>query len=118
MCIRDSNYTNSAGTKYYYAAENRKGHYEYVHTLTAKGSQVHSILGHNVRGGKGKYFHNLHHVQNALIGKSRCEGCGGSCGSKFNTTSITMKLDGYSTVSYTHLRLSTKATTPRTMGRP
>lgn len=90
------NYTNSAGTKYYYAAENRKGHYEYVHTLTAKGSQVHSILGHNVRGGKGKYFHNLHHVQNALIGKSRCEGCGGSCGSKFNTTSITMKLDGYS----------------------
>lgn len=90
------NYTNSAGTKYYYAAENRKGHYEYVHTLTAKGSQVHSILGHNVRGGRGKYFHNLHHVQNALIGKSRCEGCGGSCGSKFNTTSITMKLDGYS----------------------
>lgn len=90
------NYTNSAGTKYYYAAENRKGHYEYVHTLTAKGSQVHSVLGHNVRGGRGKYFHNLHHVQNALIGKSRCEGCGGSCGSKFNTTSITMKLDGYS----------------------
>lgn len=57
---------------------------------------MHSVLGHNVRGGRGKYFHNLHHVQNALIGKSRCEGCGGSCGSKFNTTSITMKLDGYS----------------------
>ena len=89
------NYTNSAGTKYYYAAENLKGHYEYVHTLTAKGSQVHSVLGHNVRSGKGKYFHNLHHVQNALIGKSRCESCGASCGSKFRTTSMTMKLDGY-----------------------
>ncbi len=89
------NYTNSAGTKYYYAAENLKGHYEYVHTLTAKGSQVHSILGHNVRG-KGKYFHKLHHVQNALIGKGRCEGCGGSCGGS-RTTKITMELDGYKT---------------------
>lgn len=89
------NYLNSAGNRYYYSAENKKGHYEYVHTMTARGSQVHSVLGHNVRG-KAKYFHKLHHVQNALIGKSRCEGCGGSCsGSK--TTKITMKLDGYST---------------------
>ena len=91
------NYTNSEGNRYYYSAEYRKGHYEYVHTLTAKGSKVHSVLGHNVRGGKGKYFHNLHHVQNALIGKSRCESCGASCGSKFNTTRITMNLDGYKT---------------------
>ena len=74
-----------------------RGHYEYVQILTAKGSKVHSVLGHNVRGGKGKYFHNLHHVQNALIGKSRCESCGASCGSKFNTTRITMNLDGYKT---------------------
>ena len=88
------NYTNKAGNLYYYDYSNIKS-YKYLHTTTAKGSQVHVVMGHNMRDSKSM-FHNLHHVQNAILGVSKCEGCGGSCGSSYKTTTISASLDGYS----------------------
>lgn len=89
------NYTNSSGTLYYYDYSNI-GNYNYLHTTTAKGSQVHVVMGHNMRSSKSM-FHRLHHVQNAILGAGSCEGCGGSCGSSYNTTTISASLDGYNT---------------------
>ena len=88
------NYTNKAGNLYYYDYSNIKS-YKYLHTTTAKGSQIAVVMGHNMRESK-TMFHNLHHVQNAILGVSKCEGCGGSCGSSYNTKTISASLDGYS----------------------
>ena len=43
-------------------------------------------------------FHKLHHVQNAILGVSKCEAsdCGASC-SGYKTTTISASLDGYKT---------------------
>lgn len=68
-------------TYYYYDYVLRKSYY-YVHTTTAQGSQVAVVMGHNNRkkvGTSNSYFHNLHHIQNAILGKSRCEKCKASC---------------------------------------
>ena len=35
-------------------------------------------MGHNMRKSK-TYFHNLHHIQNAILGKSTCDYCKASC---------------------------------------
>ena len=62
-------------TYYYYDYVLRKSYY-YVHTTTAQGSQVAVVMGHNNRkkvGTSNSYFHNLHHIQNAILGKSSCE---------------------------------------------
>lgn len=59
----------------YYDYVLRKSYY-YVHTTTAQGSQVAVVMGHNNRkkvGTSNSYFHNLHHIQNAILGKSSCE---------------------------------------------
>jgi len=88
------NYTNAAGNIYYYDYSNI-GSYNYIHTTTAKGSQIQVVMGHNMRSSK-TMFHRLHHVQNAILGAGSCEGCGGSCGSSYNTTTISASLDGYS----------------------
>ncbi|MBQ7091271.1 MAG: hypothetical protein IJN83_01285 [Clostridia bacterium] len=88
------NYTNKAGNLYYYDYSNIKS-YKYLHTTTAKGSQIAVVMGHNMRESK-TMFHNLHHVQNAILGVSKCEGCGGSCGSSYNTKTISASFDGYS----------------------
>lgn len=87
------NYTNKAGTLYYYDYSNIKS-YKYLHTTTAKGSQIACIMGHNMRESR-TMFHNLHHIQNAILGVSKCEGCGKSCGD-YNTTTISASFDGYS----------------------
>lgn len=71
------NYTNKKGNLYYYDYSNIKS-YNYVHTTTAKGSQVAVVMGHNMRKSK-TYFHNLHHIQNAILGKSACDYCKASC---------------------------------------
>ena len=68
-------------TYYYYDYVLRKSYY-YVHTTTAQGSQVAVVMGHNNRkkvGTSNSYFHNLHHIQNAILGKSACEKCKASC---------------------------------------
>lgn len=65
------NYTNKKGNLYYYDYSNIKS-YKYVHTTTAQGSQVAVVMGHNMRKSK-TYFHNLHHIQNAILGKSACD---------------------------------------------
>ena len=68
-------------TNYYYDYVLRKSYY-YVHTTTAQGSQVAVVMGHNNRkkvGTSNSYFHNLHHIQNAILGKSSCEKCKASC---------------------------------------
>ena len=71
------NYTNKKGNLYYYDYSNIKD-YNYIHTTTAKGSQVAVVMGHNMRKSK-TYFHNLHHIQNAILGKSTCDYCKASC---------------------------------------
>ena len=71
------NYTNKKGNLYYYDYNNIKS-YKYVHTTTAKGSQVAVVMGHNMRKSR-TYFHNLHHIQNAILGKSTCDYCKASC---------------------------------------
>lgn len=71
------NYTNKKGNLYYYDYSNIKS-YKYVHTTTAKGSQVAVVMGHNMRKSR-TYFHNLHHIQNAILGKSTCDYCKKSC---------------------------------------
>lgn len=71
------NYTNKKGNLYYYDYSNIKS-YNYIHTTTAKGSQVAVVMGHNMRKSK-TYFHNLHHIQNAILGKSTCDYCKASC---------------------------------------
>ena len=68
-------------TYYYYDYVLSKSYY-YVHTTTAQGSQVAVVMGHNNRkkvGTSKSYFHNLHHIQNAILGKSSCEKCKASC---------------------------------------
>ncbi|MDD7494011.1 MAG: hypothetical protein SPL16_07115 [Eubacteriales bacterium] len=71
------NYTNKKGNLYYYDYSNIRK-YNYIHTTTAKGSQVAVVMGHNMRKSK-TYFHNLHHIQNAILGKSTCDYCKASC---------------------------------------
>ena len=71
------NYTNKKGNLYYYDYSNIKS-YNYIHTTTAKGSQVAVVMGHNMRKSK-TYFHNLHHIQNAILCKSTCDYCKASC---------------------------------------
>ena len=87
------NYTNAKGNLYYYDYSNIKS-YKYLHSTTAKGSQVACIMGHNMRESR-TMFHNLHHIQNAILGKSSCEGCGRSISSSFKTTQLNVNWDGH-----------------------
>jgi len=95
------NYTYTKGGKtYYYYDENAKGDLYDVHTTTAKGSQVAVVMGHNVRkqaknGSKGM-FHNLHHIQNALANRGKCDYCGATCSTSTYGTTINASYDGYS----------------------
>ncbi|MBR4018091.1 MAG: hypothetical protein IKK12_00890, partial [Clostridia bacterium] len=58
-------YRTVGGSNYYYYAtkSNGKETYDYLHTTTAAGSQIHAVMGHNMRESK-TMFHKLHHVQN------------------------------------------------------
>ncbi|MDR0840170.1 MAG: hypothetical protein LBN26_02130 [Christensenellaceae bacterium] len=83
---------------------NSSGGYKYDETyynlfaLTPYSSQVSVIMGHNMRKSAGSsrgMFHQLHHVQNAFLGKSTCESCGKSC-SGAKTSVFNVNYQGYS----------------------
>ncbi len=97
LSIYGNYYRTVGGTNYYYYAtkSNGKETYDYIHTTTAAGSQIHAVMGHNMRDSRTK-FHKLHHIQNSILGKSTCEGCKKSV-SDGNTTTISASLDGYNT---------------------
>ncbi len=65
----------------------------YFYALTDYSSQISIILGHNLRS-SGTRFHQLHHVQNAWLGKSTCEYCGKSCSSA-QTRYFNLSWQGY-----------------------
>ncbi|MEA5060061.1 MAG: hypothetical protein EOM66_01495 [Clostridia bacterium] len=76
--INHTIYCNAtSGTDYKYNQS-----YYYIFAMTNYSSQVSVIMGHNMRKSAGSsrgMFHQLHHVQNAFLGKSTCESCGKSC---------------------------------------
>ena len=92
-------YRTVGGSNYYYYAvdKNGKENYDAIHTTTAAGSQIHAVMGHNMRKrSSNKMLHNLHHIQNALTNGAKCEAseCRESTGS-YKTTTFSASLDGY-----------------------
>lgn len=77
------NARNKDNSDYYYNKD-----YTHIFAMTPREAQVAVIMGHNMRK-SGSMFHALHHVQNAFLGKAKCERCGKSCaGSKSSTFDI------------------------------
>ena len=50
-------------------------------------------MGHNMRK-SGTMFHALHHVQNAWLGKGKCERCGKSCGDSCKSSVFKIDYNG------------------------
>ncbi len=69
------NAKNAKNTDFYYNKD-----YTHIFSMTPQNAQVSVIMGHNMRK-SGSMFHALHHVQNAWLGKAKCERCGKSCAS-------------------------------------
>ena len=64
---------NSKGTDFYYNAYSGKKNYFYM--FSPQNAGVHVLMSHNMQSSKTG-GHYLHHVQNAWLGKSKCEkGC-------------------------------------------
>ncbi len=84
-------YSNRSDGKggYYYNKD-----YNHIFSMTPQGAQVAVIMGHNMRK-SGKMFHALHHVQNAWLGKGKCERCGASCTSAHKASAFSIDYDGY-----------------------
>lgn len=82
------------GKTYYYYDYTVIKSYKYVHTTTAKGSQIAVVMGHNMRTSK-TYFHNLHHIQNAMTSGAKCESCKASVSGY--GSQITANWEGYKT---------------------
>lgn len=84
-------YSNRSDGKggYYYNKD-----YNHIFAMTPQGAQVAVIMGHNMRK-SGKMFHALHHVQNAWLGKGKCERCGASCTSANKASTFDLEYDGY-----------------------
>ena len=79
-------YSNRGDGKggYYYNKD-----YNHIFSMTPQNAQVAVIMGHNMRK-SGSMFHALHHVQNAWLGKSKCEkGCSIDPAAKTSTFYIT-----------------------------
>lgn len=85
-------YSNRGDGKggYYYNKD-----YTHIFSMTPQDAQVSVIMGHNMRK-SGTMFHALHHVQNAWLGKGKCERCGKSCGSAFKASTFDVEYGGYS----------------------
>ncbi len=64
-----------------------------IYSYTSGLAPVTTILGHNSRSSK-TMFHQLHHVQACLLGKSKCESCGKSV-SGCNRTVFNITMGGY-----------------------
>lgn len=84
--INQNIYCNAISSKgvFYYNSYNSS--YNYVYALSYLTDNIAVIYGHNMRktaknGGSLLGLHELHHVQNAWLGVSKCEYCGKSCAS-------------------------------------
>ena len=53
------------------------------------------IMGHNMRK-SGTMFHDLHHLQNKIMGKGKCEKCGKDVSNVDSSTTLNIVYDGYS----------------------
>ena len=87
------NAINSKGQFYYNAYS---GSSSYIYALSYLGSSLASITGHNMRVSQTG-FHGLHHVQNAWLGKSKCDytkRCSAST-SGAKTSVFNINYDGY-----------------------
>ena len=92
--IKDNIYCNAINSKgqfYYNAYSSSKN---YLYALSYLGDPISVIYGHNMRKSAKKQttnlgLHELHHVQNAWLGKDKCEYCKRSCsGAKTDTFNI------------------------------
>ena len=92
--INHTIYCNAiSGNDYKY----NKSYYN-IFSMTNYSSQVTVLMGHNMRKSAGSskgMFHDLHHVQNAFLGRKTCESCGRSC-SGAKTDVININYQGYS----------------------
>ena len=92
--INHTIYCNAiSGNDYKY----NKSYYN-IFSMTNYSSQVTVLMGHNMRKSAGSskgMFHDLHHVQNAFLGRKTCESCGRSC-SGAKTDVFNMNYQGYS----------------------
>lgn len=91
--INHTIYCNAvSGNDYKY----NKSYYN-IFSMTNYSSQVTVLMGHNMRKSAGSskgMFHQLHHVQNAFLGRSACESCGKSC-SGAKTSVFDIDYQGY-----------------------
>ena len=76
--INKSIYCNAIDSKgnFYYNAYTSTTNY--IYALSYYTNPIAVIYGHNMRK-SGTAFHDLHHVQNAWLGISKCEYCGDDC---------------------------------------
>ena len=92
--INHTIYCNAiSGNDYKY----NKSYYN-IFSMTNYSSQVTVLMGHNMRKSAGSskgMFHDLHHVQNAFLGRRTCESCGRSC-SGAKTDVFNINYQGYS----------------------
>ena len=92
--INHTIYCNAiSGNDYKY----NKSYYN-IFSMTNYSSQVTVLMGHNMRKSAGSskgMFHDLHHVQNAFLGRKTCESCGRSC-SGAKTDVFNINDQGYS----------------------
>ena len=92
--INHTIYCNAiSGNDYKY----NKSYYN-IFSMTNYSSQVTVLMGHNMRKSAGSskgMFHDLHHVQNAFLGRKTCGSCGRSC-SGAKTDVFNINYQGYS----------------------
>ena len=92
--INHTIYCNAiSGNDYKY----NKSYYN-IFSMTNYSSQVTVLMGHNMRKSAGSskgMFHDLHHVQNAFLGRKTCESGGRSC-SGAKTDVFNINYQGYS----------------------
>lgn len=82
------NALNKDGSDYYYNKD-----YTHIFAITPQSAQVSVIMGHNMRK-SGTMFHALHHVQNAWLGRAKCERCGKACGSSHKASTFDISYNG------------------------
>lgn len=92
--INDNIYCNALNNKGQFVYNAYSSSYNYLYALSYVSDPIAVIYGHNMRKvakskTSGLGLHELHHVQNAWLGKSKCEYCGRSCsGAKTSTFNI------------------------------
>ncbi len=92
--INENIYCNAIDKKGAFVYNAYSSSKNYIYALSYKTDSIAVIYGHNMRKvakskTTGLGLHELHHVQNAWLGKSKCEYCGRSCsGAKTSTFNI------------------------------